>query len=103
MIWMILIKNIKEYDPNKECKILIIFDDMVADILSNKKLHAIETELFVGGTKLTFPLVSLHSLTVPRNTNKEISDQGTKQIKALKVLKSDTQQLSIKNEFQKIN
>ena len=64
MIWMIFIKNIKEYDPNKECKILIIFHDMVADILSNKKLHAIETELFVGGTKLTFPLVSLHSLTL---------------------------------------
>ena len=64
MIWMIFIKNIEEYDPNKECKILIIFDDMVADILSNKKLHAIETELFVGGTKLTFPLVSLHSLTL---------------------------------------
>ena len=61
---MIFIKNIEEYDPNKECKILIIFDDMVADILSNKKLHAIETELFVAGTKLTFPLVSLHSLTL---------------------------------------
>ena len=57
-------KNIEEYDPNKECKILIIFDDMVTDVLSNKKLHARETELFVGGRKLTFSLVSLHSLTL---------------------------------------
>ena len=31
-------KNIKEYNPNKKRKILIVFDNMIADILSNKKL-----------------------------------------------------------------
>ena len=31
-------KNIEEYKPNKECKILIVFDDMIADILSKKDL-----------------------------------------------------------------
>ena len=31
-------KNIKEYNPNKKRKILIAFDNMIADILSNKKL-----------------------------------------------------------------
>ena len=31
-------KNIKEYNPNKKQKILIVFDDMIADMLSNKKL-----------------------------------------------------------------
>ena len=30
-------KNIEEYNSNKKCKILIVFDDMIADMLSNKK------------------------------------------------------------------
>ena len=32
-------KNIEEYNPNKKGKILIVFDDMIADILSNKKTY----------------------------------------------------------------
>ena len=31
-------KNIEEYNPNKKRKILMIFDDMIADMLSDKKL-----------------------------------------------------------------
>ena len=31
-------RNIEEYNPNKKQKILIVFDDMVADMLSNKNL-----------------------------------------------------------------
>ena len=31
-------KNIKEYDPDKEYKTLLLLDDMIADILSNKKV-----------------------------------------------------------------
>ena len=38
-------KNIKKYNPNKKRKILIAFDDMIADILCNKKLNPIVTEL----------------------------------------------------------
>ena len=34
-------KNIERYNPNKNGKILIIFDDMVADILSNDKFNSI--------------------------------------------------------------
>ena len=30
-------KNIEEYNPSKKRKILIVFDDMIADMLSNKK------------------------------------------------------------------
>ena len=30
-------KNIEEYNPNKECKTLIVFNDMITDMLSNKK------------------------------------------------------------------
>ena len=38
MIWMIFIKNIVEHNPNKKYKILIVFYDMIADMLSNKNL-----------------------------------------------------------------
>ena len=39
--------NIEEYNPNKKRKLLIVFDDMIADMLSNKKLNPVVTELFV--------------------------------------------------------
>ena len=42
-------KNIEECNLNKKSKILIGFDDMIADMLSNKKLNPIVTELFIEG------------------------------------------------------
>ena len=45
-------KNIEEYNPNKKRKILIVFDDMIADMLTNKQLSPIVTELFIKGRKL---------------------------------------------------
>ena len=50
-------KNIEEYNPSKWCKILIVFDDMIADMLSNKELNPMNTELFVRDRKLNFSLV----------------------------------------------
>ena len=50
-------KDIEEYNPNKKHKILIVFDDMIADMLSNKKLNPIITELFIRGRKLNISLV----------------------------------------------
>ena len=47
-------KDIEEYSPNKKRKILTVFDDMIADILSNRKVNTIVTELFVRGRKLNF-------------------------------------------------
>ena len=44
MILMIFIKNIEEYNPNKKQKIIILFDDMIADMLSDKKLNLMVTE-----------------------------------------------------------
>ena len=49
-------KNIEDYNPNKKLKILIVFDDMIADMLSNK-LNPIATELFITGRKLNIYLV----------------------------------------------
>ena len=50
-------KNIEEYNPSKKRKILIVFDDMIADMLSNKKLNSIVTELFIRGRKLKISYV----------------------------------------------
>ena len=50
-------KNIDEYNPDKENKILIVFDDMIADMIHNKKLNSIVTELFIRGRKLNISLV----------------------------------------------
>ena len=45
-------KNIDDYNPDKENKILIVFDEMIADMIDNKKLNSIVTELFIRGRKL---------------------------------------------------
>ena len=45
-------KNIEDYNLGRERKILIVFDDMIADIINNKKLNPIVTELFIRGRKL---------------------------------------------------
>ena len=50
-------KNIDKYNPDKENKVLIVFDDMIADMISNKKLNAVVTELFIRGRKLNIYLV----------------------------------------------
>ena len=50
-------KNIDNYNPHKENKILIVFDDMIADMINKKKLHSIVTELFIRRRKLNISLV----------------------------------------------
>ena len=62
-------KNIEEYNRNKKRKILILFDDMIADMLSNKKLDPIITELFIRGRKLNISLVFITQsyFAVPKN------------------------------------
>ena len=45
-------KNIEEYNADKERKILIVFDDLIADLINNKKLNSIVVELFIRIRKL---------------------------------------------------
>ena len=40
--------NINDYSPTGKRRILIVLDDMIADIMTNKKLQAIIKELFIG-------------------------------------------------------
>ena len=50
-------ENIEENNLDKECEILILFYDIIADMLSNKNLNPIVTELFIRGRKLNIYLV----------------------------------------------
>ena len=50
-------ENIDDYNPNRKRKILIIFDDMIVDIMTNKKFEAIIKELFIRCRKLNIYLV----------------------------------------------
>ena len=50
-------KNIEDYNPGKKRKVLIIFDDMIADMINNKKLDSIVTELFIRGRKINISIV----------------------------------------------
>ena len=61
-------KNIKKYNPSRKCNVLIVFDAVIADILSNKKINPIIAELFIGGRKLNISFVFTQSyFDVPKN------------------------------------
>ena len=50
-------KNIDDYNLRKKRKVLIVFYDMIADIINNKNLNPIVTELFIRGRKLNISIV----------------------------------------------
>ena len=45
-------KNIENYDPGTKRKVLIVFDEMITNMIGNKKLIPIVTELFIRGRKI---------------------------------------------------
>ena len=62
-------KNINYYNLDKANKILIVFDDMIADMINNKKLNSIVTELFIRARKLNISLVFIAQsyFEIPKN------------------------------------
>ena len=50
-------KYIGDYNPDLENKILVVFDDMIADMINNKRLDLIVTELFIRRRKSNISLV----------------------------------------------
>ena len=50
-------KNIEDYSPIKKRKILIVFDDMIADMINTNKLNPIVAELLIRGRKLNISIV----------------------------------------------
>ena len=55
-------RNIDEYNPDIENKILIVFDDMIADMINSRRLDSIVTELFIRGRKLNLSLLFYYSI-----------------------------------------
>ena len=64
-------KNIDDYNPDKENKILIVFEYMIADMIHNEKLNSIVIKLFIRGRKLNISLVFItHSyFEVPKGVS----------------------------------
>ena len=60
--------NLNDYNPKRNRKILILFDDMIADIMTNKKFQVIIKELFIRCRKLNISLVftTQSYLSVPK-------------------------------------
>ena len=50
-------KNIEEYNPSRKFNLLIVFDGMITDMNSNKKLNQIIAELFFRGRKLNISTI----------------------------------------------
>ena len=69
MMFYTVYENIDDYNPNRKRKILIVFDDMIADIMSNKKFKAMIKELFIGCRKLniSFAFVTQSLFSVPKD------------------------------------
>ena len=53
----VIYKNIEEYNPNQKRKMLIVFYDMIADMLNSKNLNPVVAELFIRGRKLNTSFV----------------------------------------------
>ena len=64
-------KNIDDYNTNRRRKILIVFDDMIADIMTNKKFQVIIKEIFIRCRKINISLVftTQSSFSVPKDVN----------------------------------
>ena len=62
-------KNIEDYNTGKKRKISIMFDDMIADMIDNKILNPVATELFIRGRKigLNFIFISQSYFKVPKD------------------------------------
>ena len=62
-------KEIEEYNQNKKRKILIVFDNMISDMLSNKKLNPIVTEIFISDSKIIISLgfIIQSYVAIPKN------------------------------------
>ena len=63
-------KNIEDYNPIKKRKVLIVFDDMIADMINNNKLNTVVTELFIRGRKRNISIVFITHFFIMKIPNK---------------------------------
>ena len=62
-------KNIEDYNPNKKRKVLIVFDGMISDMINDKRLNPVVTELYIRGRKLgiSFIFITQSYFKVPKD------------------------------------
>ena len=60
-------KSIEEYNPNRKRKLLFAFDDMIADMFSNKELNPVVTELLIRKLNISFSFITQSYFAVPKN------------------------------------
>ena len=63
--------NIDDYNPKRKRKVLIIFDDMIADTMTNKRFQAIIKDLFIRSRKLNISIcfITQSYYAVPKDFN----------------------------------
>ena len=93
-------EDIDNYNPKRDKKVLIVFDDMIADIMTNKKFHAIIKEFFIRCRKLNISLVFISQsyFSVPKDVrsntthylNMEIKNRIELKILQLIILQTQT-------------
>ena len=60
-------ENIEDYNPTRQRKILIACDDMIADIMSNKKYQAIIKEIFIRKLNISLVFITQSCFSVPKD------------------------------------
>ena len=62
-------KNTEDYNPGKKRKTLIVFDDMIADMINDKNLNPVVTELLIRGRKIGLSLIFISQsyLEIPKD------------------------------------
>ena len=84
--------NIDDYNPNRQRQNLTVFDDIIAEIMSNKKLHVIIKELFIRCRKLNISLVFItqSNFSVPKDVRLNLTRCLIMKINNRKELKNIT-------------
>ena len=82
-------EDIDNYNPKRDKKVLIVFDDMIADIMTNKKFQAIIKELFIRCRKLNISLVFITQsyFSVPKDVRLNSTNYFTMKINNKKITK----------------
>ena len=106
--WMTFIRIlIDDYNPSRKRKTLIVFDDMIADSMTNKKIQAILKELFIGCKKVNISLVFITQsyFSVPKDVKLNSTHYLIKRINNRKKLQNIVINYSVDidyNDFMRI-
>ena len=100
-------EDINDYNPTRKRKILVVFDDMIADIMANKKFQAIIKDLFIRCRKLNISLAFIiqSHFSVPKDVRLNSTHYLIMKINNKRELQNIASNLSVDidyNDFMKI-